>query len=135
MAGTIDTPARLFVPYQEDAVRGLLKWTDKQAPYQVKRANKPARTITLDDLRRQIDEATRRYDALARRVTGADPALVQCEQAVRDALNLFDRNVQEAESALTGGDPDRAARRLEQAFANLQQAHAAVNETGAEYGG
>lgn len=108
-------------------MKGLLRWDDKQAPYRTGRKSS-ARTITLDDLRRQIDEATRKYEAMTRRIKGDDPALAQCEQVVRDALNLFYRDLQEAECALVGADPDRAAGRLKQAFGHLDRASAAVGE-------
>lgn len=88
----------------------------------------PQPRITLDDLRRQLDEATRQYEATARRVQGDDPTLARCEQVVRDALNLFRRDLQEVECALTGRDPDRAARRLEQARGQLERASAAIAE-------
>ena len=105
-------------------MKGLLRWTDRQAPYRVN----VQQVVTLDDLRAQIDEATRKYEATARRVNGGDTALARCEQAVRDELNLMYRDLQEVECALTGRDPARAARRLEQAHGHLDRASAAVGE-------
>ena len=113
-------------------MKGLLQWTDRQAPYRVN----VQQVVTLDDLRRRIDELQRRHGTLGARLTGqSDPRWLACMSAVADALNLAERDMTEADLALTGNDPERALRRHARAGGHLQRAHDALTEWEAEYGG
>ena len=104
----------------------ILRWTKTQAPY---RAAPAAPAVTPEDLRRRIAELTSRHAALGERLTAKEnPRWLACVQAVTDALNLAERDIEETDLALTGSDPARAALRWEQAQRQLERALAALTE-------
>ena len=65
-------------------MKGLLQWTDRQAPYRVN----VQQVVTLDDLRRRIDELQRRHGTLGARLTHYSNADIKRPNPGQDYLQV-----------------------------------------------